>query len=233
MQSAVNINGSRILAGGTRVLLPAYKSFHRVAGLSSAWRAAGVIDGHFVNLNPDDFPQGDNAGPGGRAGLYQDIGTNNYTITYTQEFNAVAGAYVQSAPLVCIDLDDPRFGLALWYESQLYGGAWVVWEIGRLPEDIVVHTNADTGIACAELDIGLIPDDVYTQLEIKMVVANGRIQAYGNGVLQFDFPIPAGLLGSTLVGMSIDIGFDPARPRPPNIPTGLAPYSLVTASQSA
>lgn len=208
--TALSVGGARLGLGGA-VGVPAWRSAHRLTGASNWWNPMGVVSGHYANLAPDDGTPGQPDVPGARAALYQETGISEVTVSVTWpgvHANGVGG------PMVCVNPDADEFGLAFVYEHDLFSGTWVLWEMGRQPDDVAVLGSQN--------DPGGHTDETAVQLSIE--VRGTQATCRVDGVSKIVATIPVALQGSTIHGVIVDV--NAVTDRPPNVPVLQAPYTF-------
>ena len=223
MRTALRAGNTVIDAGG-RLSAPNLRSAHRLQGdeFYKWWNPCGIVDGKFVNLAPDDAPILQPDMPGGRACLYRDTGWRDVEIVY--QWTGIR--HQQGAPLLCINKDDPMFGIGVWIETEILPPATIIvaWQIGRQPSDIYVPSNDES-------NTWIRGGPTYgegRQYEIKMRVKNGRMKGYVDGVEYISIEVPEGLRDSTIHGMSLDVNGMDNLPsgRVANADCGIYPYVI-------
>ncbi len=211
MVSSIDAGTASNVTGFTLFDPPLITSFDTLAGASSWWDPIGTVvkDGKqwFTNPNPDQGPAaGSNGatGSGARAGVFTDTGLTDVSVSSTRH-SAPRG---HSGPVVCINPDDTKFGLALFLEDFYGTGAlsYVLWELGRQPDDLDPILFAFAPNRVEGHDVVL-----------RMDVEGGILKCYADDVLitwiggstTYDISALApGLLNSTLHGMSVDVNGD-------------------------
>lgn len=211
MTATIAADGTRLAVAGTRLAVPSWRSCHHLPGASSWWDRCGIHNGWFTNLNPDQGAIAQPNNSGARCAVYQETGRANITVTTTWAGNHGGGV---GGPMVCVDPDDNDFGLCFLYEYDLFDGTWVLWAMGRQPDDLrVVASLNDPDAHVDEVD-----------MVVSMVVDDGEVRCYADDVLKITEDIPAGLVGSTLHGIAVDV--NAAVGRPANLPVIQAPYTI-------
>ena len=110
-------------------------------------------------------------------------------------------------PIACINHDDPDWGLAFCYEAQIWGGAYVLWAMGRRPDQIRVVRSAGGGKNA--------PGGKHvegTPMFLEMRVQGNTVTCLANGNEILKSPIPKALVGSTTHGFGLDVNLVPGRP---------------------
>ena len=213
-------------------------SAHTLAGASDWWDPIGIVyDGGkqwFTNPNPDQGAAAQPSNSGARACAFNDTGFTDVSVSSTRH-SAVGG---HSGPVVCINPDDTKFGLALFLEDFYGTGAlsYVLWELGRQPDDLDPILFAFAPNRVEGHDVVL-----------RMDVEGGILKCYADDVLitwiggstTYDISALApGLLNSTLHGMSVDVNGDGPQTaamklgtvpfeRQGNIPCGIYPTVIL------
>lgn len=211
MVSSIDAGTAPNVTGFTLFDPPIITSFDTLAGASSWWDPIGTVvkDGKqwFTNPTPNQDPAaGTNGstGSGARAGVFTDTGLTDVSVSSTRH-SAPRG---HSGPVVCINPDDTKFGLALYLEDFYGNGAlsYILWELGRQPSDIDLVASASAPNRVEGHDVVL-----------RMDVEGGILKCYADDVLitwiggstTYDISTLApGLLNSTLHGMSVDVNGD-------------------------
>jgi hypothetical protein len=170
---------------------------------SKWWDPLELYEGTPVNTNPDQGPiaQPDNAA--GRTAAYRDFGpesADNFTVGtwWNGKHHAVA------APVACINLDEPDWGLAFCYEPQIAGGVYVLWALGRRPNEIRV-VKAGPGQKKEKHRDGV-------PMFLEMHVRGENVTCLADGEEVLTSPIPEALRGSKTHGFCLDVNPVPGRP---------------------
>lgn len=202
---AMSLGGSIVKLVGSRLRCSKWQSSHRLAGASNWWNPAGIVNGYFTNLAPDAGAAGQPNHPGGRASLYRETGITDVTIAVT--WSGVHDGE-QGGPMVCVTPSATEFALGFAYEPAIFGGAWVLWQLGRQPDNI----NALASVS----DPGGHTDGV--PVVLSMEVTGTQVVCKADGVVKISAQtIPAALQGSTKHGVWVDVqAYGP--PRVGNLP---------------
>jgi len=211
--AVISTSGTRLGRSGIKLAVPAWKQAYQLSGASNWWNRAGIVTissvDYFTNSDPDQGAIGQANIPGGRACLYQDIGTVNYEISVTWTGDEL----LPCGPTVCITPADTAFGLNFCYEDTIT--AYVLWKIGRQPSDVAVLATSASTAHTDGVDVVL-----------KMVVSNGFVTCYADGVEKIAATaIPSGLVASTIVGVNMDV--NPSVGRPANQACLVSPATIV------
>jgi hypothetical protein len=173
----------------------------------------GLRNGTPVNIQPDLGPivQPDNSG--GRASAYQDFGS-----TYADSFRIGiwwnGRHHAPGFPIACINLKEPDWGLAFCYEPEIQGGTYVLWALGRRPDEIrVVHSAAGPPHVDGK--------PMYFEMHVKRAMAS----CFADDREILTAAIPEGLVGSTIHGFGLDV--NPVPSRPPNQEVLCGPFSII------
>ena len=170
------------------------------------WDPLVLRGGVPVNPKPDKGAAGQPNNPGARAVAYQDFGpeyADNFTVGV--QWNGEHGAV--GFPIACINHDDPDWGLAFCYEMQIWGGAYVLWAMGRRPDQIRVVRSA-----------GRWKERTWRQARGRHAhvprngVQGNTVTCLANGNEILKSPIPKALVGSTTHGFGLDVNLVPGRP---------------------
>lgn len=204
----VHCAGTRLGIAGSVIRLPALRSAHRLSGASNWWNPAGISGGYYTNLAPDGgaIAQPDN--PGGRAALYIETGAEEVTVSCT--WNGVHAGGV-GGPMACVVPSATEFGLSFVYEHDLFSGTWVLWELGRQPDDVAALATAN--------EPGAHSDGV--DIELSIQIRGTQVTCFAGGVSKIVSTVPVALRGSTLHGVAVDV--NAVTDRPPNLPVLAAP----------
>lgn len=183
---------------------PAWNSAHLLPGQGDWWCAQGIVNGYWTILNPDDNPPMQTDAPGARSCFFEEYGMSDVAIeaTYVGHPESVIGG-----PLFCVNPDDNDFGLVYCYESGLFDGTHVLWQVGRRPDQVSVLASFAEPFAYA-------PED---PKHYRVTIEAGEVTCYCNGEEKLTATVPAGLLGATKHGVELDIN-SIANPRPKNLP---------------
>lgn len=214
-KAATNLEGTRLEVGGDLLHLPPWRSAHRLPGQSNWWNPAGVVNGYYTNLAPDDAPIMLPDAPGARAVLYEDTGLEECTISCVWTGAHDAGTI--GGPIACVNPDAPEFSLCFVYEFGIFGGTWACWHLGRQPDDIELIVpdaikNEPTG------HVSGVP------VELSIQIVGNQAICRADGVEKINYTIPVSLRGSTIHGVLIDVNGS----RQPNEPVLVAPYTITS-----
>ena len=213
--------GEIVSTGGTiPTLAVPWISANTNTGASNWWDEIGVVDSggvtYYTNPNPN---QGAGAQPnnsGARSCAYYNTGFTDVSVEVTWYGVYNAGS---SGPIVCINPDEEDFGLTFYIEN--FGGStgwvYVLWNVGRQPNDISPAALAQTSDHTSGVPVVL-----------RMDVVNNNVKCYADGVLitlvnadtglssdTYAIPgpsFPNGLSGSTMHGVSIDVNKNGPQP---------------------
>ena len=158
------------------------------------------LRGHLpVNIRPDHGPivQPDNSG--GRASAYRDFGaafSDDFSIGVSWNGRHQA----PGCPVACINLEDPDWGLAFCYEPEIEGGAYILWALGRQPNNIRVVQSAK-GPSHAD----------GAPMYFEMQVHKGAVRCLADDGEILTAAIPPALVGSTIHGVLVDVNPVPGR----------------------
>ncbi len=212
---SLSLNAQLIAINGQHMGIPKWKSGHQLPGQSTHWNKAGIFNGYFTNLEPDQGTAATNGNPGARAVLVQDAGQ------YEVEVSAIwTGDYkCPSGPVAAINLADSDFGVNFCFEPTLDVGfgplpSWVLWRLGRRPDQIklLAVTNA-TGQHTEN-----------TPVELKLRIQNHVATGFVDGVSRVTGSVPSTLRGHTYVGVNMDV--NPYTPRPKNVACLVSPATI-------
>lgn len=171
------------------------------------WDTCGIVGGYYTNTSPDLDPAGLPNNPGGRACLFQEVGSAAYAITV--EWPGVH-AHGQAGPMVCVAPDETEYAIAFYYDAD--AGAWTLKELGRQADDAsVIDTETE-----AHVD--------GTAVDLSMQVTATDVTCKVNGITKITATIPVNLQGSTKAGVFVDVGSVEARTA--NLPCLVAPYHI-------
>jgi hypothetical protein len=179
-----------------------------------AWHPGFYGCGDFTNLEPDlgAIMQPNNSGA--RCGIYQESNDSDVTVTATWSGDHSAGV---GAPMVCVNPNDDDFGLAFVYEYELFGGTYVLWAMGRQPDDVrVVFAVNDPG------HIDGAP------IELAVRVSGSTVTCFADGGEILEDEVPLGLRASTMHGLAIDVNAAPGRSA--DLPVIVASSFAITAT---
>lgn len=205
------LGGTRIAVNGSVLKKSCIRSAHKLSGASNWWNPAGVVGGYYTNLNPDDGAVAQSDVPGARAALYQESGIENVTVSCV--WNGVHSGGV-GGPLACVNFDASEFGLNFVYEHDLFGGTWVLWELGRQPSDIAALATTNEPAAHSD----------GVDIELAIEIRGTQATCYAGGVSKIVATVPVALRGSTIHGVAVDV--NAVTNRPANLPILEAPFSL-------
>jgi hypothetical protein len=191
--------------------------------LGNGWRSAHEIherwwdplelrDGTPVNTHPDLGPIVQPNNSGGRASAYQDFGS-----TYADNFRIGiwwnGRHHAPGFPVACIDLNEPDWGLAFCYEPEIEGGVYVLWALGRRPDEIRI---VDSKKGPSHVD--------GRPMCFEMHVRASTISCFADDREILTAAVPEALAGSTIHGFGLDV--NPVPDRPPNLEVISGPFSL-------
>lgn len=208
---AVSLGGRRLTLAGDAVRMTMLRSAHRLSGAANWWNPAGIVSGHYTNLAPDDGAIAQPDVPGGRAALYMETEAEDVTVSCT--WNGVHAGGV-GGPMACVVPSATEFALNFVYEHDLFSGTWVLWELGRQPDDIAALATFN--------EPGSHTDGADVELTIR--VRGTEVTCLAGGVSKIVTTVPLSLRGSTLHGVALDV--NAVTDRPPNLPVLLAPFRL-------
>ena len=165
-----------------------------------------------VNTNPDKGPIAQPNNAAGRVAAYRDFGrgyADNFTVGVWWNGKHQAVGF----PIACINLENPDWGLAFCYEPQLFGGHYVLWALGRQPNQIRVVKVA-TGPKHAD----------GKPMFLEMRVQGDKVKCLADGKEILESPVPKSLVGSTIHGFGLDV--NPVPGRRPNVEVINGPFVL-------
>lgn len=196
---------------GVLPVLPWWRSAHRLPGASSWWDRIGVVGGYWTNLDPDQgaAQQPDNSGA--RCAAWAETGSADVTVAVTWPGTTDTGS---AGPMACIAPDADEFGLSFTLEP-IYGGVWVLWEMGRQPDDLTLIATSTA-----------ISHTPGTPRLLSMTVTGSVVTCRVDGAVLFVEDIPEPLQGSTLHGAAVDV--NAVAGRPANLPALVADLTITT-----
>jgi feruloyl esterase len=179
------------------------------------WDRLELHGGVPVNPDPDKGPIAKANNSGARGAAYRDFGpdyANDFTIgtRWNGKHHAVGCA------VACINLDDPDWGLAFCYEPNIVGGVYVLWALGRRPDQIRVVKAAGDPKGKKHVD--------GEPMLLEMRVTGNVVTCLADGREILTSPIPPALVGSTTHGFVIDV--NPVPDRPPHVEVISGPFHL-------
>ncbi len=176
------------------------------------WDPVELRSGSPVNIDPDPGPIALPTGSGARAGAYRDFGTqfsNHFCVAVLWNGKHQAPGF----PIACINSSHSDYGLAFCYEPEFSGGAYVLWALGRQPNEIRIVAAAKGG------------DHIDgTPMWHRMLIENGRVTCFADDQKILSSLIPDALRGSVIHGFGIDV--NPIAGRPPNVPVLGGPFVI-------
>jgi hypothetical protein len=176
------------------------------------WDPLELRGGSPVNICPDPGPIASPTGSGARATAYRDFGTNfcnHFCISVLWNGNHKAPGF----PVACINRNHPDFGLAFCYEAEFMGGAYVLWALGRQPDEIRILAGAKGGDHTDS-----------TPMWHRMRIENDRVTCFADDKEILSSSIPEALRGSSIHGFGLDV--NPMEGRPANVPVLGAPFVI-------
>lgn len=197
MTIVVAVAGKAPLIGGDMPAISEWRSAHRLPGASSWWDRMGIADGHWSNLNPDQGTRAQPDNSGARAAIYATAEVAA-TVSVTWPGNDAAGS---GGPMVHVNPDATEFGLAFCHEPDILDGVWVLWEMGRQADDIVM--------------VEAIAEPVHTDgvpVVLSMETDGTTVVCKVDGVECITATVPTALQGSKLHGAAVDVNVVPGRP---------------------
>jgi hypothetical protein len=207
--------GEIVSIGGTIPTLGVpWISANTNTGASNWWDEVGVVNSggvtYYTNPNPD---QGAGAQPnnsGARGCAYYTTGFTDVSVEVTW-YGVYDGG--SAGPIVCINPNDSKFGLTLYYED--FGAFWAyfLWNVGRQPDDITIAASAIAPAHTSGVPVVLRMDVVSNSVKCYVNGSLITLLNAGTGLSSTTYPVPSGLVGSTLHGISIDVNKN--GPQPP------------------
>ena len=188
------------------------------AGASSWWDQVGIItsDGntYYTNPNPDQGAAGQPNNSGARGCAYYTTGFTDVSVEVT--WKGLPSA--QAGPVVCINPNDDKFGLALYYEDfGDYGYKYVLWNLGQEPNEITIAATASAPTHTPGVPVVLKMEVVgrfltcYVDGSAISLVRNAAGPPAASATYDIQ-TYAAGLYGSTLHGISIDVNKNGSQP---------------------
>lgn len=166
------------------------------------WDQIAIHQGKPVNVKPDQgkIAQPDNSGA--RCAAYQDFGpkyADNFSIgTWWNGKHEAVGCTT-----ACVNLEHPDWGLAFCYEPLIAGGVFVLWAMGRRPNEIRV-LKAGGSVGARHVN--------GTKMFLEMQVRGAEVTCLADEKEILKNEIPKPLLGSSIHGVIIDVNPSPGRP---------------------
>lgn len=205
------VNGAA-LNTGAKLAIPSAKfqnwhSSHYLLGAYDWWNPCGIVDGHYTNLAPDQDQAILPWNPGGRSSLWRETGLTDLKLSV--EWPGVH-ADGECGLMACMVEDESEFALGFNYESGL--GSWVLWELGRQPNEI----------SAIDLTVDAHTDGEPVTLSVE--ISGTTITCKANGVTKITHTIPAALQGSTRHGIFVDV--NRVEGRPANVPGLVADFRI-------
>lgn len=165
----------------------------------SWWDPLELRNNSPVNTQPDQGPIVRPGNSGGRASAYRDFGTkfsDQFRLGIRWNGNHQAPAF----PIACINADHTDWGLAFCYEPEIEHGVYVLWALGRRPDNIHIvkyakgpdHSDGQSVLFEMEIDGTLV----------SCLVDGKRVLSTG---------IPEKLIGSHVHGFGLDVNPVPGR----------------------
>lgn len=204
----IRISNGAALNSASKIAIPSAKfqnwhSSHYLSGAYDWWDPCGIVDGHYTNLQPDQEQAILPNNPGGRSSLWRETGLSDLTVSVTWPGVHADG---ECGLMMCVSPNETEYALGFNYESAL--DAWVLWKLGRQPDDI----------AALALTVDATHVDG-TPVVLSCTISGSTITCKADGVTKITnagspagFAIPAGLIGSTRHGIFIDVNRVTGRP---------------------
>jgi len=182
------------------------------------WDQVKLVNNKPLTPNPDHGKILQTDCSGARAAFYRDFGAG-YDKNIAASVVWCGVRPLESTPLIHVNPDDDDFGIGAWPVAEFRG--FLIAGVGRSPDKFNVY----------EYQRFAHEDKTPIRIELRstgeeFTVWISETDADNPSMIQVGntYPIPKGLIGSTVHGAAIDLNQDPKRP--PNTPTIIAPYRL-------